>query len=307
MRGDLISGWNNNELRPHIVRFLKSSLNRLHSSLPEKIINHINIFANKKGNLQKLNEDLYDSLYASIPAEIRSKMSGAFTQKDIKARALSRAKKIINLIQVNNKDDFISQFGFASIADIGCGDGSITAALGRQLKIFKSDNHGIDIRKSSCLSGFTFLTIDEDPFNPQTGKYEKWIPLADQSKTLVTAIMSLHHIKELDFMLDEINRILITNGYFVVAEHDISMGLSKDNKSPELFTQFLDIVHGLYSCVITQPREETGRQFLTRYYSKYRTKSEWIEKIKNKGFRYVREIIDKKNEMARVWLLFRKN
>jgi|JI10StandDraft_1071094.scaffolds.fasta_scaffold18702_6 ubiquinone/menaquinone biosynthesis C-methylase UbiE len=169
-------------------------------------------------------------------------------------RGLNRSNKII---------DFAKRYGppkIERVLDIGCGDGSITKTLKEKLGLSSDQVHGCDI--VAPLNGppigpsngqpngdFTFSLIDGSK-----------LPYEAESFDVVYALMSLHHVRDLTGMLQEIKRVLRPNGVLIVREHDcVSQGLS----------DVLDIVHGFYSMVWCTPQEHTC--FQDEYYGLYRT------------------------------------
>lgn len=103
----------------------------------------------------------------------------------------------------------------AKYLDIGCGDGGKTTMFASTIGIISNNIHGTDIEtwgpymKNKALP-FDFKLILKN------GKLD----YHDESFDVITAFLTLHHIKNLDLILDEIYRILKKDGLFIIIEHD---------------------------------------------------------------------------------------
>lgn len=152
------------------------------------------------------------------------------------------------------------------ILDIGCADGKIVKAIGDHMNLQKEDVHGIDVYRDPHLADITFHLRDPS---------DEKLPFADNSFAVVTAMMSLHHIKNVEATVREVRRVLRDDGIFIIREHDASgkIGL------------FLDVVHGLYSISLKEEIED--KDFVRNYYAKYRSIDEWIRMMKENGFALV--------------------
>jgi ubiquinone/menaquinone biosynthesis C-methylase UbiE len=104
----------------------------------------------------------------------------------------------------------------AKYLDIGCGDGRKTNLISKIFNIKKHNVYGTDIEiwgpyLSNKKFNFDFKYIL---------KNEK-LDYLDNSFDMITCILTLHHIKNLDVIISEIHRILKPNGIFILIEHDI--------------------------------------------------------------------------------------
>ena len=54
----------------------------------------------------------------------------------------------------------------------------------------------------------------------KVGKPGKSLPYGDNSMNVITAIMSLHHVKDLLFMAKEIERVMAPGAFLIIREHD---------------------------------------------------------------------------------------
>ena len=142
-------------------------------------------------------------------------------------RAKNRVEQIEPLLR-----RFLDGRVVRSYLDVGCNEGSITAALGTLLHA--EAVHGCDVLAPppGDPPAFTFALLDPaDPYR---------LPYADASQDVVSAMMSLHHIAELDRTLAEIHRVLRDDGIFIVREHDCD---------PPSLALLLDLMHGFYAMV----------------------------------------------------------
>lgn len=182
-------------------------------------------------------------------------------KEKLEKRAKNRAKDIKHLLP----KDYIPK----TYLDIGCGDGSITSAIASMYDIPKKKAFGIDEREITDNTSFTF--------HKSEGETSDLSFLKDKSVDLVTAIMSLHHVKDIKGMMKEISRVVKPGGYVIIREHDVT--------SPD-FSIILNIMHGLYALVWSNPMEDPD--FLETYYASYKSDKEWRALFSSFGFQWVR-------------------
>ena len=122
-------------------------------------------------------------------------------------RAIKNANKIKSTIPKNinlyNKNIFV---------DIGCGDGSITSELAKIYKFKKSI--GVDVENWFD----TYINKDKNIELIITDG--KTINIKDNSVDVILCNHVLHHIENLDDMLDEIARIIKKDGILIIKEHN---------------------------------------------------------------------------------------
>jgi ubiquinone/menaquinone biosynthesis C-methylase UbiE len=99
--------------------------------------------------------------------------------------------------------------------DIGCGDGNKTKLFAKIFNIDSNNIFGTDIHtwgpyKENKDFSFDFKYILKN------GKLD----YKDDSFDIITCFLTLHHIQNLDLILNEIYRILKKNGLFIIIEHD---------------------------------------------------------------------------------------
>ena len=88
--------------------------------------------------------------------------------------------------------------------------------------------------------------------------------------------MVLHHVENINETLMEFKRIISDNGIIVIREHDCKN---------ESFGTFLDILHGLYSLVWSEPIEDPD--FVQNYKAYYKSYEEWDKLFRSFGFRKI--------------------
>lgn len=182
--------------------------------------------------------------------------------------------------------------------DIGFGDGGKTELLTEKFNIDISNVYGIesvrdfdeetDWRKDIK---FKYSIIDEDqPY-----------PYPDNFFSLTTALMSFHHVKNLGHTLEELNRVMVIGGCFILEEHDNFSVI--DN-------MIADLEHTWW---ITKNSSKKGKKLdfsiidNNNYYSWF----EWDLILKKYGFEYiyssqVRLSVKDVNRAARPYIFYFK-
>lgn len=151
------------------------------------------------------------------------------------------------------------------LLDVGCAEGSITYKVAEIFLKNPSVEHtfGCDVREIKDNNNFQFHLLKDDK-----------LPYEDDKFSIITCLMTLHHIKNVDEMIQEIFRVCKPGSYFLIREHSC--------KPPE-YGLFLDIIHGIYALVLSQPQE--WPDFCETYFAKYLKDEEWKTKIEKVGFR----------------------
>jgi ubiquinone/menaquinone biosynthesis C-methylase UbiE len=156
--------------------------------------------------------------------------------------------------------------------DLGCANGWKTIKMGKGLGLDKENIYGADIDDWLNISKNRDKNIDK--FNFIKLKKGKKFPIKTGKFNLITLLMVLHHVKNIDRYLREVNRIMKMNGLLVVREHDAFNDI--DN-------MLIDIDHALYDRVY----QNNSQLYLDTYYAKY---FDWIERtvlFKYYGFKQV--------------------
>jgi SAM-dependent methyltransferase len=123
------------------------------------------------------------------------------------------------------------QFSSSVYLDIGCGNGAKTVKFGKQFGIPPANIFGADIPHWGPYKAhkhpFQFSEILEG------GRLQ----YADNSIDLITCVLMLHHVKDLDQLLSEINRVLKVGGFLLIIEH---------NNLTDYDNMTLEMLHMLY-------------------------------------------------------------
>jgi len=172
------------------------------------------------------------------------------------SRSRNRQEQIENMLKL-----YLTKRKIDTYLDIGCNEGSITSAVAEILDA--SCVYGCDIFKPVKVdNSFNFVLLDLNSY---------YLPFENDSQDVVTAFMSLHHIKEVETTLKEVGRILKPNGIFIIREHDCQ---------PKELSVLLDLMHGFYSQVWEDEKEMEN---FKEHYACYRTKNELTEIIEKSG------------------------
>ena len=161
-----------------------------------------------------------------------------------------------------------------SLLDVGCSEGSITASLASALSIPASSAHGCDVRELPSSPLFTFSLITSDS-----------LPYASSSVQVALALMSLHHIETVQRSIAEIHRVLQPGGLLIIREHDLN---------PQPLSALIDVMHGLYARVWSQPPEQPA--FCDDYYAHYRPRQQWRDMLLEAGFAQCEESADRRSQ-----------
>ena len=122
------------------------------------------------------------------------------------------------------------------------------------------------------------------------------IYLGDNRVDLITCLVTLHHVPDLDFMLCELVRILRPGGYLLLREHDVK-------KERSLQAKYLNFVHAFMMIAHVGEFANDSESSMTNWEQQkidiinytngiqYKTEEEWKHALENVGFR-LRAIID---------------
>ena len=116
--------------------------------------------------------------------------------------------------------------------------------------------------------------------------------LDDQSVNLITCLVTLHHITNINNILKELARIIQPNGYLLIREHDCKLERS-------ILTKYLHFIHaimiighiGEFSTDYLGNKNETlvwseKKNKIIKYTKsiQYKTRKEWQHKLELVGF-----------------------
>lgn len=140
--------------------------------------------------------------------------------------------------------------------DIGCGSGSITKLIAKDLGI--TNYHGLDILRP----------FDKDQLN-YLGKrliYYDGKNYPSVTADFVTCFQVLHHVKDIESMIKFINSTKCK--YLIIREHDVRTEEEKKK---------IDFEHFIYGKIM---QENVYNDFDESYYSCYRSVGQWIRLFK---------------------------
>lgn len=225
---------------------LSKYLNRNFSS--NKQFNDTNIFK----YIQKINStNLSIGTYRNDPNN---------KKKIAKIKANSIYKILKKYINISKKKKYL---------DIGSGTGELTLAVGNKLKLDINNIFGID------LNSFYGTEYEQSSFNFKV--YDgKNIPYPDNSFDFITSFQVLHHIKDINYTIKELSRVLKKGGYFMIKEH---------NSITNNMSNLIDIEHMLY--MIYEDKQICYKN-LYNYYAEYKSREEWELLITSNGFKYIK-------------------
>lgn len=264
----------------------------LRTELVNNVLANLNLLRDEDDQEERIQylESLRDRLNSLL-----SDRSGSFSREIQDSRATNRANLLIRMLP----QGFIPE----TMLDIGVGDGSITSAIQRHYDLPKDKVFGTDIVTPREEPSFTFNLVDgiDLPFN-------------DNSFDLITANMVLHHVDDLDGLLQEIRRVLRPNGYLVISEHDILSNMNSEDISGltseewrEYVSSFLDIVHLLYEVILSDPQETEPQEFEESFRRNYLSSEEWKNLLESAGFSLNQEFINRNNIMNRYIMVLSEN
>jgi ubiquinone/menaquinone biosynthesis C-methylase UbiE len=128
--------------------------------------------------------------------------------------------------------------------DFGCGDGNKTIGIQKYAKLPEKNIYTADI-----YEWFNYKGDRKLPFNFIPIKKNKPLPIKKNEFNIVSVIMVLHHVKNIDNLLSEMNRIIKMGGALYLIEHDAFTDGDK---------MLVDIEHALY--------ETENKNFKKEYY-----------------------------------------
>ena len=255
-----------------LMDLLKS---RTSGSVAPKDISKVveSVIAGKLNTAQALNE-------IAKKAPTPDKKKGISAEYDA-ARKHARIRDIEKFTGLFRKSDV------KTYLDIGCGDGSITSAIGGALFKLKKENIiGVDVdawaghdHASAVVDSITFRKIEKPGV----------LPVETNSIDVITVNMVLHHIPDdaLGQTMSEIRRCLKPTGTIFLRDHD----------SPNhMVDSLINIEHGLFEVALEQL--STGEHFQKTYYGRYKPRRDWIDLFGAFGFTSIGDAIIR-NEKTR--------
>jgi hypothetical protein len=143
--------------------------------------------------------------------------------------------------------------------DYGCGDASVTKSMADRLNLTPENIIGVDIHNNPP-AGITYVHNLHD--------------IATESIDFITAYVSLHHVKNVDEVLDDISRVASKGGLFIIREHDF-------DSSPTM-RAYLHLIH-MYSDIKNSDKCDIDEIIS----ADYRSMTTWQSMIVSRGFTHI--------------------
>lgn len=237
-------------------------LNLLYKSGFRHMFTTINVLAEYLEKLIDGNRD-DDKIYRRLRQLCENQGTEVMPEDDYKrariARANLRWKEINNIYSLNEYD-------YERYLDFGCGDCSMAYLLGSKMRLKRSNIHAVDIE------GWEGNIDEYDIYRPkcQFISYDgNTLPYQDGTFDIVTVFQVLHHVRNLQQILDELHRVMMDGGILIIREHHCH-----NDKMRHL----IQIEHQLHNKVFTKTISD-GDEF-----SQYRPMKELRKLIKKTGF-----------------------
>ena len=204
---------------------------------------------------------------------------------DPRQTANRRAADVAKMIhQVTSRNFEYKNFRPTVLLDVGCDDGCNTAAVGKKLGLCHPSIHGCDVTDKSVPADVIYSTYDGFK-----------LPFEDQTFDVVTAQMSLHHMHDPEAVMRDINRVMKPRGVLIIREH----ACESDD-----YAMVLDVVHGLYSLVWSNPIE--WPEFCDQAEHGFCSRQSWRRKAVRSGFEVVQKG-SREGALASYWDAFLKH
>ena len=246
-----------------------------YTKLTSLLIKHFRInrrMLNKILNPIKSDNEIYQSLKQFIKSKHKKEINfpieyypKSFYECN---RELIHAQQMVYKIQEHifkkNPDYVIGNY-----LDIGCGDCIKTRIIGEKLKLNIKNIYGADL---TVWGGYAEEKRQNLGINLITVEENKPLPIETDKFGLTSAFMVLHHVKNLDLFLRELNRVTKLGGFILIREHDCFTNMD---------AMLIDIEHALYD---VSYRDD--KSFFDKYYAQYYNYIEWDYIFERYGFKY---------------------
>ena len=150
--------------------------------------------------------------------------------------------------------------------DIGAGRGWIPYKLGKKLRLRHVDTVDVNDEIDPLLNRY----LRHSTYNGST------LPYPASTFELITAVMVLHHVRNLSQLLNSIYSVLKPGGMFIIREHDV-----RDTETRNLVIIQHKMQSELYANLLDETVDDPSS---STYYEKYVPKSRLTKLIIKKGF-----------------------
>lgn len=165
-------------------------------------------------------------------------------------------------VRSNQMQKILGPFSFPKTRylDYGCNDGKIAFGVGQRLGFVPDHIYGCDL-----LPSFKIIPEMRDRYTRLVSG-ETVLPYPEKHFGLITVIMVLHHLPQMEETVRELFRITAPGGLVVIREHHLDPTISHDLR------RLLDLTHDLFVFVWNSsseeftPEEETQADYQTYQY-----------------------------------------
>ena len=206
-----------------------------------------------------------------------------------------RKKKVSQMQFILQREFKKNNYKPESYLDFGCGDCKLVKLFGESINIKAENMYGADIESWGNYTNEKRSDIDINFVElKKNTKYD----FKDNMFSVISCMMVLHHIPNLDFCLKELNRIMKMDGYLYLTEHMILNYLEK---------MLVDIEHSIYEIAY-----RNNPDYYKTYINNFYYLVEWDVILNHYGFEYVDHdylyynITDQDDSTKRAWLLYKK-
>jgi ubiquinone/menaquinone biosynthesis C-methylase UbiE len=160
--------------------------------------------------IHKNKKDLSDTEIIKIVEKFRKVSNGNSTYSV--GEECSKTKFGMDFLKKQMKPIDYSNFKYL---DVGCGDGRKTIQFAQTFKIKKDNIYGADIEawgpyaKDKTSLPFQFKGIKNDKLDYPDNQFD-----------IITCFLTLHHVKNMEKLINEIYRVLKEGGILILIEHD---------------------------------------------------------------------------------------
>jgi SAM-dependent methyltransferase len=222
-----------------------------------------------------LRDCYHNTLLKQTTPAARAKAKESLEVGATEGRAEYRADQVRRVMEDRDTGDV--ELGYR-LLDFGCGNGSITRAVSTELGLGLGNCVGVDVVEHPGWKG-----KDEMCAFIKVGVGEA-LPFKDRSFDGAIALMSLHHVKDVKFVLNELSRVVKVGGRLMIREHDaVASDGSKGvgDREVQAFRLLIDVMHGLYCRV--WPAVAESERFVDGYVGEYRSRGDWRELVEGVG------------------------
>lgn len=212
---------------------------------------------------------------------IKEKQSDLIIYNFLRNNSIKKYKKTSGYLFMNDIKtilESIKQTNIRTYLDFGAGEGIKTLRIMELLNLKSENVYGLDVEQffsvSNLQNNTTYNKILYDGKNIPKIKIKNF--------DLITITHVLHHIKNIDNILEQLDKLTHKGTILIIKEHDL---YESD------FAKLIDIEHAIYELVL-----ENNTNFLDNYFARYYNKNELISLFINRNYKYIKTTIKKFND-----------